>query len=82
MLLSDWDASFTLSVNCTVVLKYEEGREKEAKFSCTGHFRGKAGMAAHLLLLLKLTSKKYGSVLRCGACIPQMEDLQGVVPAL
>lgn len=70
MLLSDWGANFALSVNCTLVLKYAEGQEEEVKLSCAGHFWGRASMAAYLLLLLMLTSKKYGVVFQCGACIP------------
>lgn len=49
MLLSDWDANTTLSVNCILALKYEEGHEKEAKFSYAGHSGGKAGLVVHLL---------------------------------
>lgn len=62
-----WGANFTLPADCSLVVKYEEGREKEAKFSRAGRFGAKASVAVHLLLLLKLTGGKRGAVPTCGA---------------
>lgn len=55
---------------------------KKAELSDAGHLWGKGSVAAPILALLKLISKKHRAGPRCGACTLEWSDLQGIVPAL